>query len=109
MKKEKYEPVEGQKFARKCDITGEGMDAGWVIENPFTRDNGKYVEHIKYEKDALMIAKEMGFESIKDAFENEEDEDAIYNGGSTAIMYWTDYTGQGDDLYIIKNGILVEI
>jgi hypothetical protein len=65
--------MEKFKFARKCDVTGEGMNEGWVI-------NGG-VMYIKYEADALAHAQEQGYDSIQalyDACEEEGDSDGFY-------------------------------
>lgn len=79
--------VEGQKFARKCSVTGEGMGDGYVF-----RDGDEYfsTEHL-----ALIKVKALGYSSIKEAYLNGE-------------IYWTEW--EDDDYqYIVKNGELVEI
>jgi hypothetical protein len=58
------------KFARKCDVTGEGMNEGWVIAGGCS--------YIKYEADALAHAKEEGYDSIEALFEACEDSDDFY-------------------------------
>lgn len=72
----KQQPTPVFKFARKCDVTGEGMNEGWVI--------GGGDSYIKHEADALAYAKEQGYASIEDAF----DEDAIY---------WTEWDADDDE------------
>ena len=54
------------KFARRCNVTGEGMNEGYVV------GDGDY--YIKYEADAEKWCKEAGYASIEDAYE----EEAIY-------------------------------
>lgn len=51
-------------FARRCSITGEGMNEGWVV------DGGE--EYFKYEVHALAWCKEMGYDSIEDAYKSED-------------------------------------
>ena len=67
-----------EKFARKCDVTHDLMNQGWVV-----RDGEMY---IKNERDALNKAVEMGYKSIEDAYDNGE-------------MFWTDW--EGDYWYAI--------
>jgi hypothetical protein len=55
-----------EKFARKCSITGEGMNEGWCF--------GDGQDYAKYEHDAWALASEYGYDSIDDAF----DDDAVY-------------------------------
>ena len=77
---------EGQTYARKCSVTGEGMDEGWVTENTD--------EYFKYEQDALKWCKQNGYKSIKKAYKEE-------------AIYWTEW--QEDYQYIVKKGVLTEI
>jgi hypothetical protein len=65
------------KFARRCDITGEGMNEGWVI------GDGEF--YIKDETNAENWCKEAGYASIEDAL----DEDAIY---------WTEWDELDEDM-----------
>jgi hypothetical protein len=64
------------KFARRCDVSNEGMNEGWVI--------GDGVMYIKSETEAEKWAIENGYASIEDAL----DEDAIY---------WTEWEEIEDD------------
>lgn len=77
-----------QVFARKCSVTGEGMNSGWIV------NDGDY--YFKNEKDALAHAISMGYESLDEAYENEE-------------FYYTEWTDEGDYEYEIIDGELVEI
>jgi hypothetical protein len=58
--------MENFKFARRCNITGEGMNEGWV-----TNDQCWFG---KYETDAENWCKEDGYASLEDAI----DDDAIW-------------------------------
>jgi hypothetical protein len=71
------------KFARICDVTGEGMNEGWVI-------NGG-VMYIKYEADALAHAKEQGYDSIDAMYEACEDD------GESDGFYWTEWEELDED------------
>lgn len=73
-------------YARKCDVTGEGMNNGWVF-----CDGEKYA---KNESDAISVALEYGCESLNEAYENE-------------ICYWTMW--EGEYQYEMINGVLTEI
>jgi hypothetical protein len=64
------------KFARRCDVSNEGMNEGWVI--------GDGVMYIKSETEAEKWAIENGYANIEDAL----DEDAIY---------WTEWEEIEDD------------
>jgi hypothetical protein len=79
--------TEGTKFARKCDITGEGMNEGYCI-----REGEMY---IKTDLDMLQhITDSTDYKTIEDAYEND---------------YYYHTTWIEDDQYIIKDGILIEI
>lgn len=80
--------VEGTKYARKCDFTGEGMNEGWCF--------GDGEMYAKYEKDAIDYAKKIGYDGLQDAF----DEEAVY---------WTEWECGYDDQYIVVDGKLIEI
>jgi hypothetical protein len=77
-----------KKFARKCSITREGMNEGWVFG-----DGEKYA---KYEQDAQKIAFDYGYESIDDAYNDD-------------ACYWTEWDDESDYQYQLTNGKLEEI
>lgn len=76
-----------QTFARKCDITGEGMNEGWVF--------GDGEQYAKNESDALIIAKSYGYESLQEAYDDD-------------CGYWTEWEDD-DHQYALVDGKLVEI
>jgi len=89
LKFESDEPMqEGIKFARKCDITGEGMDKGWCI--------GDGEMYIKYERDALAEAVRHGYTDLSEAFDD-------------GLMYWTEWEVPFDYQYEVIDGVLTEI
>lgn len=81
---------EGEKVARKCSATGEGMNAGWVAEYA--------LEYFKYEEDAIAWCKNNGYKSLDKAYDNNE-------------IYWTEWYDENCDdyQYIMIDGKLVEI
>lgn len=79
---------EGPKYARKCSITGEGMNEGWVF--------GDGEEYAKYEKDALNLLKEYWYDSLEDAYKNN-------------AVYWTCWEDEDDYQYQMIDGQLIEI
>jgi hypothetical protein len=80
--------IEGEKFARKCSVAGEGMNSGWIAENSN--------EYFKYEKDALAWCKKNGYKSINQAFFRDE-------------IYWTEWDVEDDAQYIVKDGEVIDI
>jgi len=81
---------EGEKVARQCDVTHEGMNEGWVV--------GDGEEYFKYEEDAIKWCKQNGYKSLDKAY----DDDAIY---------WTEWYDENceDYQYIVKDGKVVDI
>ena len=79
---------EGEKFARKCDATGEPMNEGWCI------GDGEY--YAKYEKDVLAELSKRGYASLSSAYEDD-------------VCYWTEWDNEDDFQYVVKDGELVEI
>lgn len=77
-------------YARKCSITGEGMNEGWVV------DGGEM--YFSKEEDALKWCIEHGYESIEDAYEDD-------------VIYWTDWHDDESDWQYVKleDGTVVEI
>lgn len=75
-------------YARKCDVTGKGMNNGWVF-----CDGEKYA---KNESDAILVAKEYGYESLSEAYDDE-------------VCYWTYWEQEIDHQYELINGVLTEI
>ena len=62
-----------EQYARKCDITGEGMNDGYVVGDGFM--------HIKYEKDLIALIRSWGVDEnnelsddfiLNESYENEE-------------------------------------
>ena len=51
------------KFARKCNATGYGMNSGWVFDDD--------MNYFKYECDATQHAKDKGYSSLEEAYDND--------------------------------------
>ena len=105
---ETYSPQEGEKFARKCDVTGEGMDEGYVVDE---------LTYIKYKKDLIEHLRKLdwpttvnwngtGGTNPKDIKDEQELMEFFHN---EEYYYWTSWIDQDDDEYIFTNGELVEI
>lgn len=86
--------MEATLFARKCTITGVGMNEGWVLP-----------EHgicIAKEEDCLKWLNSHWNMTIEEAFEFSEE-----NGGDK--FYWTQWDDPSDFQYIEIDGMLYEI
>ncbi|QQV89693.1 hypothetical protein Calle1_37 [Cellulophaga phage Calle_1] len=65
-------------YPRRCDVTGEGMDKGYLFHDTM---------YIKYLSDAKKMAKENGYDSLQDSYDSgfhywTEWEQEAYDGGS---------------------------
>jgi len=86
--------VEGQYYARKCDITGEGMYEGWVVSGGET--------YIKYESDAIEYCRKHWNQTLQEAYDESEK-----NGGDS--FYWTSWEDDESDYqYRFVNGVLID-
>ncbi len=85
------------KYARQCDITGEGMNDGYVV--------GDGEMHIKYEKDLVALIRSWGVDE-----NNELSDDFILNESwQHEEWYWTQWECPTDLQYEEVNGKLIEI
>ena len=75
-----------EKFARKCSISGLGMNAGFCFF-----DGGIY---IKDEFEAIKYAKELGYDSLDEAYE-----DSIYYWTEWEIEDYEDYYNEQGDIF----------
>ncbi len=84
-----------EKFARKCDITNEGMNEGWCWY-----DGGFYT---KYKADTIT-------ELRKDNPEQSEltDDELLEWAFEEEILYWTEWE-EDDFEYQLIDGVLTEI
>ena len=84
-------------YARQCDITKEGMNEGYCIEDGLM--------YIKYEKDMIKHLRELDELSAK-GLSNKELLDIYYDN---EYYYWTEWECEDDLQYEEINGKLIEI
>ena len=71
------------KFARVCDVSGEGMNSGWVFE-----DSMKYA---KTQADALSLVQDLGYNCLLDAYNSD-------------VCYYTEWPEvDPDEWYVCDN------
>lgn len=74
-----------EKFARKCDITNEGMNEGYCILDGLM--------YIKYDMDMLQhITDETDYDTLEEAYEDD-------------YYYHTEWEEIGDDSWFSKDGV----
>lgn len=83
---------EGQYYARRCDITGEGMYKGWMVNGGDT--------YIKYESDAIEYCRKHWNQTLQEAYDESEE-----NGGDQ--FYHTSWEEESDFEWRLVNGELV--
>ena len=85
------------KYARQCDITGEGMNQGYVVGDGFM--------HIKYEKDLIEVIRSWNVD-----VDNElSDEYILAESYQQDEYYWTEWECPEDLQYEEVSGKLIEI
>jgi len=86
--------METKLFARKCEVTNEGMNEGFIFQK----------KYIKYEKDLinLLSSKYLDIEGKK----AKNDDELLEWAHTTEIYYWTNWN---DFKYQEINGILTKI
>lgn len=77
-----------EKFARRCDITGRGINEGYVF--------GEGERYAGDKEHALLIAKEYGYDSLEEAYEDE-------------AYYYTEWEELDDDFYYDADGNEYEV
>lgn len=90
--------IEGNvKFARKCDITGQGMNEGYCIGDGemYIRDEKDFVKHLRDE----------GWDKDNDL----SDEFLVNESYEIEYHYYTEWDDEDDFQYIMINGVLTEI
>lgn len=85
------------RYARKCDITHEGMNEGWCW------GDGSF--YTKYESDTVA--------ELRDEFESsvgvQTDDELLEWAVKEDILYWTEWEDEDDFLYQEENGLIIEI
>jgi hypothetical protein len=84
-----------KKFARKCDITGEVMNEGYVIQ-----DGEMYIKH---ERDLIVYLR--SFEGNEDLSDELLKEEAYDND----VYYWTEWSVEHEDEYYDEKGNLFSV
>ena len=85
------------KYARRCDITGEGMNDGYVV--------GDGEMHIKCEKDLITLLRSWNVDEDNEL----SDEYILAESYKLAEYYWTEWECPTDLQYEEVNGKLIEI
>lgn len=94
--REWYEPEEGEKFARMCNITKEGMNKGWIWAG------GDY--YTKNLCDTIAGLRE-DFST-----ESELSDDQLLEWAYTQdFLYYTEWEDENDFQYVFLDGELIEI
>ena len=78
----------GTLWARKCDVTGKGMNEGWCF--------GDGEQYASTEEAAQEIAEGRGFESVDEAYKHDD-------------CYWTEWEDKSEYQYLEVDGKLIEI
>ncbi len=76
------------KYARRCDVSGEGMNEGYLI--------GEGLMYIKYDSDMVKHIEESGYDSLDEAYMDD-------------YYYYTEWECEDDIQYIEVNGVLMPI
>ena len=87
---------EATKYARKCDITGEGMNAGFVYMDD---------KYFKYKKDLIAEIRSRGDEEFNKA----SDEFILNEAYNCEEYYYTEWEDESEFQYIEINGEVIEI
>ena len=93
-------------WARQCDVTGEGMNEGYCIQDGLM--------YIKYEKDMLKhirgLEKEGNLEYDKDVSEGRLTDDFLLNDYYEAdYYYWTEWECEDDIQFVEINGEMYDV
>lgn len=92
--------MELEKFARKCDITGEGMNEGFYVNDEI---------YISKEEDLIKWLRGKNFLTAENIPANDfNDEDLKEWAFYEEIYYFTEWDDEEDFQYQIINGVLTE-
>ena len=86
------------KYARQCNITGEGMSEGWCWSD------GMF--YSKYEKDTLLELRKDFKDETKDLTDDEVFDWAVEE---EEILYWTEWYDEDDLEFEEVNGKLISL
>lgn len=103
----------GEKYGRKCDITGEGMLDGFYLEYS-APDSPSYIAN---ESDLIAFIRKVEIQEAKDDNDEQRAEDMLMAKAEELktlwyeqeLYYWTEWTDEDDMQYQMINGELVKI
>jgi hypothetical protein len=84
------------KYARKCDITNEGMNEGYVVNDTI---------YISSKEDLLKYLRN----NFTDYNPISNDDELIEMAYDDEIYYWTEWNDEDDYQFEVINGKLIEI
>ena len=84
------------KYARKCDVTGEGMNEGYLVNDD---------TYVKYEADLIKLIRSWNV----DEYNELSDEFILNESYNNEEYYWTVWEDESDYQYEEVNGKLIEI
>jgi hypothetical protein len=84
------------KYARKCSITGEGMNEGYIVGDCTT---------VKHEKDLIALIRSWGDKEFNTA----SDEYILAESYKLEEYFWTMWEDESEHQYEEINGKLIEI
>jgi hypothetical protein len=84
------------KYARKCDITNEGMNEGYVVNDTI---------YISSKEDLLKYLRN----NFTDYYPISNDDELIEMAYDDEIYYWTEWNDEDDYQFEVINGKLIEI
>ena len=84
------------KYARRCSITGEGMNEGYIVGDCTT---------VKYEKDLIALIRSWNVDENKEL----SDEYILAESYKLEEYFWTMWEDESEYQYEEINGILIEI
>jgi hypothetical protein len=84
------------KYARKCDITNEGMNEGYVVNDTI---------YISSKEDLLKYLRK----NFTDYNPISNDDELIEMAYDDEIYYWTEWNDEDDYQFEVINGKLIEI
>lgn len=79
-----------EKYARKCDVTGEFFNKGFVV------DCVMRIMYVKEESDMLALVLEAGYKDLEESYED-------------GFHYYTEWDPEGEDGYYTESGEYVEL
>jgi hypothetical protein len=92
-----------EKFARRCDVTGRGMNEGWVWGDGmfYTSTLENTIAELRSDiKDGVYNFDEIGADELLKM----SDEELLEHAFDNDVLYWTEWEELDDDFYYDENG-----